>query len=135
MTLFPTGAVLALAVALSTIVLSTAGGPVRAQQAKDADANNTGENTTGGKEAPEATEEKPLNGEVLFATSCGWCHQQGGRVAGRGPKLAGSKRSDEYILNRIIIGKPGAMPQFGQAFTSEQLNAILAYIRSLPDNG
>ena len=23
----------------------------------------------------------------LFATSCGFCHQQGGRVQGRGPKL------------------------------------------------
>jgi mono/diheme cytochrome c family protein len=134
MTVFPTSAVLALAVALSGIVLSTTGGPIRAQQAKDAGADNTGESTTNAEEAPKATEEKPLDGEVLFATSCGWCHQDGGRVAGRGPKLAGSKRSDEFILQRIIIGKPGAMPQFGQAFTAEQLNAILAYIRSLPDN-
>ena len=31
-----------------------------------------------------------LDGAKVFATSCGWCHQGGGRVAGRGPKLAGT---------------------------------------------
>lgn len=76
--------------------------------------------------------EVPVNGEVLFATSCGWCHQQGGRAAGRGPKLAGSKRDDDFILNRIKRGKQGAMPSFEHSFNDEQIQAILAYIRALP---
>ena len=74
-----------------------------------------------------------MDGEVLFATSCGWCHQQGGRAAGRGPKLAGSKRDDQFIINRIKNGKPGAMPAFAQTFNDEQIGAMLAYIRSLPN--
>jgi mono/diheme cytochrome c family protein len=86
--------------------------------------------------AAKTEEEQPsLNGEVLFATSCGWCHQQGGRAAGRGPKLAGSKRSDEFIVNRIKQGKQGAMPAFEHSFDDEQIRAMLAYIRSLPDQG
>jgi mono/diheme cytochrome c family protein len=76
-----------------------------------------------------------LDGEKLFGSSCGFCHQGGGRVAGRGPKLAGTQRPDEYLLNRIRVGKEGAMPAYGRAFTEPQLRALVAYIRSLKDDG
>jgi mono/diheme cytochrome c family protein len=75
-----------------------------------------------------------FDGKQLFATSCGWCHQQGGRAAGRGPKLAGTEQSDEYLINRIKTGKQGAMPAFGSTFTEPQLKAIVAYIRGLKDS-
>ena len=74
-----------------------------------------------------------LNVERLFATSCGWCHQNGGRTEGRGPKLAGSDKSDTYIINQIKNGKPPGMPSFGRSFNDEQVRAILAYIRGLKD--
>jgi mono/diheme cytochrome c family protein len=74
-----------------------------------------------------------IDGGTMFATSCGWCHQQGGRAAGRGPKLAGIQKDDAFIINRIKHGKPGAMPAFGRAFSDGQIIAILAYIRSLDD--
>jgi mono/diheme cytochrome c family protein len=74
-----------------------------------------------------------LNVESLFATSCGWCHQGGGRVAGRGPKLAGTDKSDEFIIRQIKNGKPPGMPAFGKSFNDEQIQAIVAYIRALPD--
>jgi mono/diheme cytochrome c family protein len=83
---------------------------------------------------PEASP-SDIDGETLFATSCGWCHQQGGRAQGRGPKLAGIQKDDAFIINRIKHGKPGAMPAFGRAFTDSQIVAILAYIRSLDDSG
>jgi mono/diheme cytochrome c family protein len=91
--------------------------------------------------APPAAEPPPLpeasandiDGETLFATVCGWCHESGGRSAGKGPKLAGTTRSDEFILNRIRNGKPGAMPAFGGSFSEGQIVAILAYIRGLED--
>ena len=70
----------------------------------------------------------------LFASSCGFCHQNGGRAAGRGPKLAGTDRSEEYLLNRIRVGKEGAMPAYGRAFSDSQLRALVAYIRSLKDD-
>ena len=69
----------------------------------------------------------------LFATSCGWCHQGGGRVAGRGPKLAGTDKSDEFIIRQIKQGKPPGMPAFGKSFNDDQIQAIVAYIRALPE--
>jgi len=83
------------------------------------------------------TEASPndIDGPTLFAASCGFCHQDGGRAEGKGPKLAGSKRSDEYIIERIKKGKVGAMPAFGGAFSDGQIIAILAYIRTLEDDG
>jgi mono/diheme cytochrome c family protein len=85
--------------------------------------------------APPAAEASPndIDGETLFATVCGWCHESGGRTAGKGPKLSGTTRSDDFILNRIRTGKPGAMPAFGGSFSEGQIIAILAYIRTLED--
>jgi mono/diheme cytochrome c family protein len=74
-----------------------------------------------------------IDGETMFATSCGFCHQDGGKAAGKGPKLAASKRSDEYLIERIKKGKPGAMPAFGKAFSEGQIIAIVAYIRTLDE--
>ena len=76
----------------------------------------------------------PLIGQQIFSNLCGFCHQDGGRVAGRGPKLAGTDRPDDYILNRIRTGKEGAMPAYGRAFTDAQLRSLIAYIRSLKDD-
>jgi mono/diheme cytochrome c family protein len=82
---------------------------------------------------PEASP-NDLDGEQVFANVCGFCHQNGGRAAGRGPKLVNSPRSDEYIIERIKKGKPGAMPAFGSVFSDGQIIAILAYIRGLEDD-
>src|SRR5262252_3816822 len=49
----------------------------------------------------------PLDVEQLFASTCGWCHSDGGRVAGKGPQLMDTKRDDEFIRDRIKNGKSG----------------------------
>ena len=67
----------------------------------------------------------------LFATTCGWCHEDGGRVAGKGPKLAGTTRSDAFIIDRIKHGKEGAMPAFEGTLTNAQIKALVRYIRGL----
>ena len=67
----------------------------------------------------------------LFASVCGFCHENGGRVAGKGPKLAGSARSDAFIINRIKEGKEGAMPAFDGALSNSQIKGIVHYIRNL----
>lgn len=77
---------------------------------------------------------EPLDGETLFATTCGWCHADGGREAGKGPKLAASQRSDEFIVQRIKHGKEGAMPAFQSTYNDEQIAEIVKYIRSLKDD-
>jgi mono/diheme cytochrome c family protein len=74
-----------------------------------------------------------IEGGKMFATTCGFCHQDGGRHAGRGPKLSKSERSDEYIVERIKKGKVGAMPAYGSVFSDGQIIGILAYIRGLDD--
>jgi len=74
-----------------------------------------------------------VEGGKMFATTCGFCHQDGGRHAGRGPKLSKSERSDEYLIERIKKGKTGAMPAYGGVFSDGQIIAILAYIRGLDD--
>jgi mono/diheme cytochrome c family protein len=81
------------------------------------------------------TEASPndIDGQQMFATTCGFCHEDGGRHAGRGPKLSKSERSDEYIVERIKKGKTGAMPAYGSVFSDGQIIAILAYIRGLDD--
>ena len=72
----------------------------------------------------------------LFSSTCGFCHIDGGRVAGRGPQLMDTKRSDDFIRNRIKNGKSGAMPAFGASFSDEDINAIIDYIRHLkPEQG
>ena len=88
-----------------------------------------------GSASPPPPEASPndLDGEQVFLNTCGFCHQDGGRAAGRGPKLSKSERSDEYIIERIRKGKMGAMPAFGAVFSDGQIIAILAYIRGLDD--
>ncbi|HEY6432096.1 MAG TPA: cytochrome c [Acetobacteraceae bacterium] len=72
-----------------------------------------------------------LNVPQLFATTCGWCHSDGGRAAGRGPQLMDTKRDDDFIRNRIKHGKEGSMPAFGSTFSDADIDAIIHYIRSL----
>ena len=92
--------------------------------------------TSAGSASPQGKPEASPNdieGGQMFATTCGYCHQDGGRAAGRGPKLSKSERSDEFIIERIKKGKSGAMPAFGSVFSDGQIIAILAYIRGLDD--
>ena len=73
----------------------------------------------------------PFDVQKLFANSCGWCHSDAGRVAGRGPKLMDSTLTDAELAHRIKKGKPGAMPAFETAFSDAQVKAIVKYIREL----
>jgi len=84
------------------------------------------------KQAPAAAATAgKLDVNQLFATSCGWCHTNGGRQDGKGPKLMGTPLTDAEIVSRIRTGKPGQMPAFGATFSDQQMKAIVAYIREL----
>jgi mono/diheme cytochrome c family protein len=83
-----------------------------------------------GKDAPISDDDAA----GIFASVCGFCHEDGGRVAGKGPQLMGTKRSDAFIIARIKTGKEGRMPAFGQALSDGEIKGILHYIRNLkPD--
>lgn len=86
-------------------------------------------------EGQRTTDSKPaLNVEKLFAGTCGWCHSGGGRAAGKGPKLMDTTLTDAEIIQRIKVGKIGAMPAFAGAFNEVELQAIVKYIRALRDD-
>jgi mono/diheme cytochrome c family protein len=86
------------------------------------------------QQATTAPNESTTDVGQLFASTCGYCHSDGGRSAGKGPKLMDSPRSDDFIRDRIKVGKEGAMPAFGEAFSDAQIDAIVKYIRSLKPN-
>ena len=86
-------------------------------------------------EGQSTTDPKPgLDVEKLFAGTCGWCHSGGGRAAGKGPKLMDATLTDAEIVQRIKVGKTGAMPAFGNTFTEVELQAIVKYIRGLRED-
>jgi mono/diheme cytochrome c family protein len=83
---------------------------------------------------PVLAAEKTMNDErvaQLFASTCGFCHENGRRTAGKGPQLAGTTRSDAFIMNRIKNGKEGAMPAFEGNLANSQIKAIIRYICNL----
>ena len=86
---------------------------------------------------PATANAKPsLDVTQLFATTCGWCHSDGGRAAGKGPQLMDTQRSDDFIRTRIKHGKEGSMPAFGSTFSDADIDAIIRYIRALkPEQG
>jgi mono/diheme cytochrome c family protein len=67
--------------------------------------------------------------QALFASTCGFCHGDGGRAAGKGPQLMNTTRTDEFLRDRIKNGKEGAMPAFGQVLSDADIDAIIEYIR------
>jgi len=71
-------------------------------------------------------------GKILFVSyGCGYCHEDGGRKAGKCPQLMDTPRDDNFVLTRIATGSEGRMPAFGAALTGPDFQALLAYIRSL----
>lgn len=76
----------------------------------------------------------------LFKDNCAKCHGKEGRAKGFKAKLAGVRNltdakwhesvTDERIFNSIANGR-GRMPAFGKKFTDAQLEALVAFVRSL----
>lgn len=77
---------------------------------------------------------KPINVKSTFRNICGFCHEDYGRKAGKGPQLMNSERSDEFMFDRIKNGKPGRMAAFGSAFGDANIRQIVKFIRSLKES-
>ncbi len=74
---------------------------------------------------------KDIDVKALFSSICGFCHEDSGRHAGKGPQLMNSERTDEFLFNRIKIGVPGRMAAFGSVFSDDQIWKIVKFIRNL----
>lgn len=77
------------------------------------------------------TAPKPFDVKSTFRNICGFCHENYGRKAAKGPQLMNSERSDEFMFNRIKNGLPGRMASFGTAFNDDQIHKIVTFIRNL----
>ncbi len=73
------------------------------------------------------------SGEVkdIFATKCSWCHGDWGLKADKGPRLAGTKMTEQQVEERIRDGKPGYMPSFRKALSDQEITTMAKYIKSL----
>lgn len=74
---------------------------------------------------------KPFDVKSTFRNICGFCHENYGRKAAKGPQLMNSERTDEFLFNRIKNGMPGRMASFGTAFNDDQIHQIVTFIRNL----
>lgn len=77
---------------------------------------------------------KAFDVKATFRNICGFCHEDYGRKAGKGPQLMNDTNTDEFLINRIKHGKPGRMAAFGSIFSDDDIHQIVAFIRKLrPD--
>jgi len=83
-------------------------------------------------EAAPAPEKPKIDVRKLFATNCSWCHQDYGRKAADGPKIAGTKLTEEQVIEQITRGKT-PMPGFRKILSREQIEALAKYIKDLKD--
>ncbi len=82
-------------------------------------------------------EEMLALGERIFTTTCTACHGEDG-TGGIGPAINSqqflSRHTDDQIRDAIVYGgrRPNSrMPAFGDRLTSVEIDALVAYIRSL----
>ena len=82
---------------------------------------------------PASADPAAQGAEVFGSHGCGYCHENGGRSAGKGPQLMNTARDDAFIMFRVKHGKEARMPAFGGSLTDAQIVDVIAYIRSLKD--
>jgi mono/diheme cytochrome c family protein len=79
--------------------------------------------------AASALEQK---GRALFLMNCAHCHGADAR-GDEGPDLHGVTKSDARLISLIKDGKKGEMPKFDTKLTDAEVQALVAFIRSLKD--
>ena len=71
-------------------------------------------------------------GYSLFDHNCAHCHGDDAR-GDEGPDLHGLHKSDARLTKIIKGGIKGEMPAFGKKFADSDVQALIAYLRTLKD--
>jgi mono/diheme cytochrome c family protein len=71
-------------------------------------------------------------GRILFDHNCAHCHGEDAR-GDEGPNLYNLAKSDARITAIIKGGIKGEMPTFAKKFSDEDVQALIAYLRTLKD--
>lgn len=69
-------------------------------------------------------------GYAVFMLNCAHCHGTDAR-GDEGPDLHGVKKSDARIASMIKDGVKGEMPKFGAKLADADVQALIAFVRSL----
>ena len=86
-------------------------------------------NCVAGEKPASDPSDTPL-GRRLFLKNCAHCHADDA-TGDEGPDLHGLEKSDEFIAKRIHNGVKGKMTAFGQKFSQKDIDALIAYLRTL----
>jgi len=71
-------------------------------------------------------------GYKLFLLNCAHCHGTDAR-GDEGPDLHGVTKSDARITSMIKNGVKGEMPKFGAKLSDADVQALIAFVRSLKE--
>jgi mono/diheme cytochrome c family protein len=71
-------------------------------------------------------------GYTLFMMNCAHCHGADAR-GDEGPDLHGVTKSDARIASLIKDGKKGEMPKFSSKLSDAEVQALVAFVRSLKE--
>ena len=77
---------------------------------------------------------KAAAGYRLFDHNCAHCHGDDAR-GDEGPSLYDLRKSDERLQKIIKNGIKGEMPSFSKKFTDDDVQALIAYLRTLKEKG
>src|ERR1043166_1756397 len=75
-----------------------------------------------GAAAPDKSAQIERGRKVFIGAGCGWCHEGGGRTAGRGPQLMNDPHDDDFLISRIATGSPEKMPPYGQVLPVDDID-------------
>jgi mono/diheme cytochrome c family protein len=119
------GVILATVSGLAAIGMAfAAGGIIRPKQAAESPATTSSVIPPAGTQAHQ--------GYALFLLNCAHCHGSDAR-GDEGPDLHGVAKSDARISSLIKNGIKGEMPKFGEKLTDTDVQALIAFVRSLKD--
>ena len=83
-----------------------------------------------GETKPAAADDETLPGYRIFDHNCAHCHGDDAR-GDEGPDLHDLRKSDARLEKIIKNGIKGEMPSFGKKFSDADVQAIIAYLRTL----
>lgn len=85
--------------------------------------------------AASSSSSQRARGAVLFATAgCQHCHTIRHAGGHKGPDLSGvGRRKSKSVMRRQILYGSKVMPAFGNVLMPQELNDIIAYLRSCRD--
>jgi mono/diheme cytochrome c family protein len=117
------GIILAAVSGMAAVSLAFAAGEMIRPKATDA--SSASERLT---IPPAGTQEH--QGYTLFLMNCAHCHGDDAR-GDEGPDLHGVRKSDARIASIIKNGIKGEMPKFGAKLADTDVQALMAFLRSL----